>query len=121
MEAKSSRDEGAGAEEEGGGLMLGSDSGAGWWLGCVRVDRDRPSRPFGGGGEWVGEVRGGLKEEGGWKSVGGQGSCNSCMSPIESRLGKIVPTCSSRPQEALASMVGSVALGGRMLSFAMVA
>lgn len=41
------------------------------------------------------------------------------MSPSESRSAKMVPTCSSRPKGV--SMAGSVALGGRMLSLAMVA
>ena len=60
----------------------------------------------------MGEVRGGLKEEGG--SVGG--SWTAWTSLRESKAG---PTCSSTPQGA--SNEGSVALGGRMLSLAMVA
>lgn len=118
--ASSSRDEGAGAEDAGGGLMLGgSASGTGWWLSAGGVQGERASRPLGGGGEWVGEVRGGLKEEGGWGSVVVPGYWSVWTSPSESRSGKMPPTCSSRPNWA--SMDGSVALGGRMLSLAMVA
>ncbi len=117
--ASSSRDEGAGAEEAGGGLTLGIASGTGWWLAGGGVQGETTSRPLGGGGEWVGEVRGGLKEEGGWGSVGRQEYWSCWTSPSDSRSGKIVPACSSRPKGA--SMAGSVALGGRMLSLAMVA
>lgn len=118
--ASSSRDEGAGAEEAGGGLTLGAASGTGWWLAGGGVHGEAASRPLGGGGgEWVGEVRGGLKEEGGWGSVWGQGYWSSWMSPSESRSGKMGPPCSSKPKWA--SMAGSVALGGRMLSLAIVA
>lgn len=69
--ASSSSDEGAGAGQAGGGLALGVASGAGWWLADGGVEGEAASRPLGGGGEWVGQVRGGLKEEGGWGSVGG--------------------------------------------------
>lgn len=120
--ASNSSDVGAGAEGAGGGLTLGVASGTGWWLSAGGgVQGDAASRPLGGagGGECVGEMRGGLKEEGGWGSVGGLRSWSSWMSPSESRPGKTAPTCSSRPYGA--SMAGSVALGGRMLSLAMVA
>ena len=64
-EASSSRDEGAGTEEAGGGLTLGAASGTGWWLaagGVVEGEVAVASRPLGGGGECVGEETGGLKE-----------------------------------------------------------
>lgn len=64
-EASSSKDEGAGAEEAGGGLTLGAASGTGWWLSAGGVEGEAASRPLGGGGEWAGEEIGGLKEEGG--------------------------------------------------------
>lgn len=118
-DASSSRDEGAGAEEAGGGLTLGVTSGTVWWLDAGGVQGETASKPLGGGGEVVGEVGGGLKEERGWGSVGGQGYWSAGTSSSEPRSGKIVPTCSSRPKGA--SMAGSVALGGRMLSLAMVA
>lgn len=111
--ASSSRDDGAGAA--GGGLRLGAASGTGWWLSAGGEEGETAaSRPLGGGGETAGEVRGGLMEEG-----GSEGSWSGGASPRESRLGRMVPTCSSGPKGA--SMAGSVALGGRMLSLAMVA
>lgn len=67
------------------------------------------SSPLGGedGGQSVGEARGGLKGEGGCGSVAGQGYMRA------SRSVKVAPPCSSAAE--------SVALGGRMLSLAMVA
>ncbi len=113
--ASSSRDEGAGVEDAGGGLTLGVISGTAWWLDAGGVQGETASKPLGGGGE----MGGGLKEEGGCGSVGGQEYWFAWMSSNEPRSGKMLPTCSSMPEGA--SMVGSVALGGRMLSLAMVA
>lgn len=79
---------------------------------------EEASRPL-GGAQLVGEVRGGLKEDGGRGSAGGQGYWRAWTAPNESRSGKMAPLCSSGLKET--SVAGSVALGGRMLSLAMVA
>lgn len=110
--ARSSRDDGAGAEGAEGGLTLGLTSGSTWWLvggdgGVIQGDK-AASRPLGGsGGQSFGEMMGGLNEEGDCGSVGGQEYSSV------SRSDMMVPTCSS--------IAWSVALGGWMLSLAMVA
>lgn len=118
-EASSSRDEGAGA---GGGLTLGPASWSGWCMADGGVMQgETTSRPLGGGSGTpsIGEVRGGLKYEGAGGSVGEQGYWSPWVSPSESSSVKMLPPSSSGTRGA--SMAGSVALGGRMLSLAMVA
>lgn len=110
-EARSSRDEGAGAEEGRGGLTQGTTSGAAWWLVTGGEDGEVVSMPLGGVGS-AGDESGGLKEEG--------RSWRLWMSPRGSRRGKRGAGCSSR-LKGPASIDRSVALGGRMLSLAMVA
>lgn len=75
--------------------MLGGASGTSWWLadGGV-VQGEEASRPF-GGAQLVGEVRGGLKEDGGRGSAGGPGYWRAWTAPSESRSGKMAPLCSS--------------------------